>query len=255
MLFDSHAHISDEKFDNDRDEVINRAKENGIKFIMNPGVELESSKKAIDLSEKYEMIYAAVGFHPHEVKNMDDTMLSLIESLAKKAKVKAIGEIGLDYYYDHSPRKVQKEWFIKQIRLAKKIKLPIIIHDRDANLDTMTILKNEDAFENGVLLHCFSGSVELAKEYIQLGAYISLAGPVTFKNAVKPKEVAKIVPLDKILIETDSPYLSPEPKRGKRNESSYVEYVCNQIAILKEVSFDVVANATYENAKRFFKID
>jgi len=255
MLFDSHSHISDEKFNNDREDVINRAKENGVKLIMNPGVDLESSKKAVVLSEKYEMIYAAVGFHPHEAKYMDDTMLLLIKALAKNKKVKAIGEIGLDYYYDHSPRDIQKECFIKQIRLAKELKLPIIIHDRDANQDTIDILKEENAFETGVLMHCYSGSVELAKEYINLGAYISLAGPVTFKNAKKPKEVAKYVPIDRILIETDSPYLSPEPKRGKRNESSNVEYVCNQIAILKDLSFDVVAEATYDNAKRFFKIN
>jgi TatD DNase family protein len=255
MLFDSHAHISDEKFDIDRDKVIKRAKENKIKLIMNPGVDLESSKKAVDLSGKYELVYAAVGFHPHEAKYMDDNMLELIKILAKKEKVKAIGEIGLDYYYDNSPREIQKKWFKKQIILAKELKLPIIIHDRDANQDTMTILKNEEAFENGVLLHCFSGSVELAKEYIKLGAYISLAGPVTFKNSIKPKEVAKFVPLNRLLIETDSPYLTPEPNRGKRNESSYVEYVCNQIAVLKEISFDKVADATYQNAKRFFKID
>jgi len=254
MLFDSHAHIDGERFDQDREVVIKRAKDNGVHFIMNPGVDLESSKKAIALAEKYEGIYAAVGYHPHEAKLMDDTLLQLLKSMANHEKVRAIGEIGLDYHYDHSPRKVQKEWFIKQLRLAKTLKLPVIIHDRDANADTLAILKKEEAFKNGVLMHCYSGSKELAMEYISLGAYISLAGPVTFKNAKKPKAVAKVVPLDRIMIETDAPYLTPEPNRGKRNESAYVEYVCNQIAEIKEISFDAVAKATTENAKQFFKI-
>jgi TatD DNase family protein len=255
MLFDSHAHIDAKRFDEDRDEVIQRAKANGVHFIMNPGVDLESSKKAIELAEKYEGIYAAVGYHPHEAKLMDDTMLELLKSLAKHEKVRAIGEIGLDHHYDHSPRKVQKEWFIKQVRLAKSLNLPVIIHDREANADTLKILKNEKAFESGVLMHCYSGSKEMAEQYIALGAYISLAGPVTFKNAKTPKAVAEFVPLDRILIETDSPYLTPEPNRGKRNESAYVEYICNQIAQLKGISFDKVAEATTANAKKLFMIE
>lgn len=255
MLFDSHAHIDAKRFDEDRDDVIKRAKANGVQLIMNPGVDLESSKKAIALADKYREVYAAVGYHPHEAKLMDDTILKLLKSMASHEKVKAIGEIGLDYHYDHSPRKIQKEWFIKQIRLAKELNLPVIIHDRDANADTLTILKREDAFKNGVLMHCYSGSKELAEEYIKLGAYISLAGPVTFKNAKKPKAVAKVVPLNRLMIETDSPYLTPEPNRGKRNESAYVEYICNQIAQLKGVSFDTVARETTANAKRFFRID
>jgi len=255
MLFDSHAHIDSKKFDKDRDEVIKRAKANGVHFIMNPGVDLESSKQAIELAEKHEGIYAAVGYHPHEAKHMDDSMLELLKSMASHEKVRAIGEIGLDYHYEHSPRKVQKEWFIKQIRLAKSLDLPVIIHDRDANADTLTILKKENAFESGVLMHCYSGSKEMAEQYIELGAYISLAGPVTFKNAKTPKAVAEYVPLDRILIETDAPYLTPEPNRGKRNESAYVEYICNQIAQLKEISFEKVAEATTANAKKLFKID
>jgi len=255
MLFDSHAHIDAKRFDEDRHEVIERAKANGVHYIMNPGVDLESSKKAIELAEKYDGIYAAVGYHPHEAKSMDDTMLELLKSLANHEKVRAIGEIGLDYHYDHSPRKVQKEWFIKQVRLAKSLNLPVIIHDREANADTLTILKNEKAFDSGVLMHCYSGSKEMAEQYIDLGAYISLAGPVTFKNAKTPKAVAEYVPLDRILIDTDAPYLTPEPNRGKRNESAYVEYICNQIAQLKEISFEKVAEATTANAKKLFKIE
>lgn len=254
MLFDSHAHLDDKRFNNDRARVIERAKENNIGLIVNPGSSFETSNEAIKLSQQYDMIYAAVGVHPHNAKSMDDQMLKLIENMAKKDKVVAIGEIGLDFHYDNSPRDIQKKWFRAQVKLAKKLGLPIIIHDRDAHMDVMEILKDEDAFENGVLLHCFSGSAELARQYVELGAYISLAGPVTFKNARKPKEVAKEVPLDRLMIETDAPYLTPEPHRGKRNESSYVQYVCQEIADLKDLSFETVAKATKENAKRYFGI-
>ena len=254
MLFDSHSHLDGEKFNKDRDEVINRAKEAGVSYIMNPGADLETSANAVKLSEKYDMIYAAVGVHPHEAKTMDEIMLQLIKGLAKKPKVKAIGEIGLDYYYDNSPRDIQKKWFREQIRLAKELKLPIIIHDRDANEDVMNILKEEKAFDTGVLMHCYSGSAELARQYVKLGAYISIAGPVTFKNSRKAVEVVEIVPLDRLMIETDSPYLTPQPHRGKRNESSYVRYVAEKIAEIKGITFEEVANVTAENAKRYFNI-
>lgn len=254
MLFDSHAHLDDKRFNKDRDDVIKRAKDNDIDLIVNPGSSFETSNAAVQLSQQYDMIYAAVGVHPHNAKTMDDQMLQLLEGMAKKEKVVAIGEIGLDFHYDNSPRDIQKKWFRKQIQLAKKLKLPIIIHDRDAHMDVMEILKDEEAFDNGVLLHCFSSSAELARQYVDLGAYISLAGPVTFKNAKTPKAVAKAVPLDRLLIETDAPYLTPEPYRGKRNESSYVKYVCQEIAALKGVSFKEVAEATKENAKRYFDI-
>ena len=227
-MFDSHAHLDSERFEGERDEIIARAKEAGLTLIMNPGASYESSVKAVELSEKYDMVYAAVGVHPHDADTMDDMMLSLLKALAKKKKVKAIGEIGLDYHYDYSPRDVQKQVFIDQIRLAKSLKLPIIIHDREANDDVLRILKEENAFETGVVMHCYSGSAELARQYVKLGAYISIAGPLTFKNNRKTIEVVEAMPLDRLFIETDSPFLTPVPYRGKRNEPAHVQYVADK---------------------------
>lgn len=254
MLFDSHAHLDSSKFDNDRDLVINRTLSNDVSLMVNPGADFESSVNSVKLAEQYDFIYAAVGVHPHEASSMDDGMLSLLKAMTYKKKVVAVGEIGLDYYYDNSPRDVQKLWFRKQIRMAKEVKLPVIIHDRDANQDVFDILKEEGAYEVGVLLHCYSGSAELAAEYVKLGAYISIAGPVTFKNSRKSHEVVKAVPMDRLLIETDSPYLTPEPFRGKRNEPQHVKYVCDKIAELKGLTYNEVASATMENAKKFFNI-
>lgn len=254
MLFDSHAHLDGRRFDKDRDKVIERAKESGISYIMNPGADFESSVKSVELASKYEMIYAAVGVHPHDTKDMDDIMLELIKSLTKKPKVMAIGEIGLDFHYDNSPRDIQEKWFRKQVRLAKDVNLPIIIHDREANNEVMSILKEEKAFNTGVLMHCYSGSAELAKQYIKLGAYISIAGPVTFKNVRKAVEVVQAIPIEYLMIETDSPYLTPHPYRGKRNESSYVKYVAEKIAEIKGISLEEVAERTTENAKKYFGI-
>lgn len=254
MYFDSHAHIDGERFDEDRDLVLARAKANGIDFIMNPGADLESSIRAVELAAAHDMVYAAVGIHPHDAASMDAHMLGMIELLSKKPKVKAIGEIGLDFHYDFSPRDVQRKWFREQLRLAKRLKLPVIIHDREANQETYDTLKEEGAFETGVLMHCYSGSGELAKAYVKNGAYISIAGPVTFKNARKLIEVVEAVPLDRLMIETDAPYLTPEPFRGKRNESLYVKYVCEKVASIKGISIEEAAAATTANAKRFFNI-
>ncbi len=255
MLFDSHSHITDNKFNNDRDKVIQRAFDEGVKWILNPAVDFQSSLDAIELADKYENIYAAVGVHPHDAKTLDDNLLGLIKSLAKKECVRAIGEIGLDFYYDNSPRDIQRHWFRKQIQMAKEVGKPIIIHDRDAHKEVFDILNDEDAFDNGVLMHCYSASAEMAKQYVKKGAYISLGGPVTFKNAKKAHEVAKMVSLDHLMIETDSPYLTPEPYRGKRNESAYVKYVAQRIADLKGISVELLSEKTTENAKRFFDID
>ncbi len=255
MLFDSHAHLDNKKFDGDRDVVIKRAKESGVSYIMNPGADYESSINAVKLADKYDFIYAAVGIHPHDASSMDDMMLSLIKAMARKPKVKAIGEIGLDYHYDFSPRDVQQHWFRKQLQLAKELKMPVIIHDRDANQDVLDILKEENSFETGVLMHCYSGSAELARRYVKLGAYLSIAGPVTFKNARKTVEVVEAIDLDRLMIETDAPYLTPHPYRGKRNESTYVKYVCEKIAEIKGLTYEEVALQTAENAKKYFNID
>lgn len=254
MLFDSHSHMYSVKFDEDRDEVFKRIQEAGVKYVLNAGADLETSMRAIDFAQRYNMFYASVGCHPHDVKDLDEETLVLFKGLAKKTKVCAIGEIGLDYYYNHSPRDVQQYWFRRQIQLAHEVKMPIIIHDRDANDDTLRILKEENAFDLGVVMHCFSGSAELAKQYVKLGAMISIAGTVTFKNARKLKEVVETVALEHLFIETDAPYLTPEPYRGKRNESSYVQYVAKKIAELKGVTFEEVAEKTTENTKHFFGI-
>lgn len=254
MLFDSHAHIDGEKFDRDRDLVINRAKANGIEYIMNPGASFESSVRAVEMAQQYDMIYAAVGIHPHDASSLDEGMLLMIEALTKKPKVMAIGEIGLDFHYDFSPRDVQRKWFREQLRLARRLKLPVIIHDREANQETFDTLREEQSFETGVLLHCYSGSAELAKQYVKLGAFISIAGPVTYKNSRKTIEVVETIPLERLMIETDSPYLTPEPFRGKRNESLYVKYVCEKIAQIKGIDPEAVGAATTQNAKTYFKI-
>lgn len=255
MLIDSHAHLDDERFDKDRDRLIKGLKELGIDLVINPGADLNSSIKAVSLTEKYNNIYAAVGVHPHSAKEMDGSTIEILKSFTNREKVVAIGEIGLDYYYDNSPRDIQQERFIEQLNLAKEVDLPVIIHTREATKDTFDILKEaQDGTLEGVM-HCYSGSVEMAMEYIKLGFYISLAGPVTFKNARVSKEVAKAVPLGKLMIETDSPYLTPEPYRGKRNEPFYVRYVAGTIAELRGITFEELAKKTSENAKKLFRIN
>ena len=254
MLFDSHAHLDDGRFDQDRDQIIKNAQEKGLAYIMNPGADLRSSLKAVELAHQYDMIYAAVGVHPHDAKDMDDVILLLLKDLARKPKVMAIGEIGLDFHYDHSPRDVQRQVFRDQIQLARELNLPIIIHDREANEEVFNTLREERAFEAGVVMHCYSGSAELARQYVKLGAYISIAGPITYPNARKTVEVVERIPLEHLFIETDCPYLTPVPFRGKRNEPAYVCHVAEKIAEIKKISFEEVAAQTVENAKRFFNI-
>lgn len=255
MLFDTHAHLDDSKFDEDRDKVIQKCKEEGVVYILNAGSNMATSVKSINIANKYDFIYASVGVHPHDASEMDDnTCIVLAELTKKNNKVKAIGEIGLDYYYDFSPRDVQKKRFIEQIDLAKQLKLPIIIHDRDAHEDTMNILKKSKAKEVGGVLHSFSGSVEMMRECLKLNMYISISGPITFKNARKTVEVAKEIPLDLLLIETDSPYLTPVPHRGERNYPSYVRFVAEKITEVRGLTFDEIAKITLDNGKRFFGI-
>lgn len=254
MLFDTHVHLNDDQFDEDLEEVIERARENGVERVVVVGFDEKTIKRAIELIDTYDFMYAAIGWHPVDAIDLTDSYLEWIEELTAHPKVVAIGEIGLDYHWDKSPKDVQQVVFRRQIQLAKKLNLPIIIHNREATEDVVTILEEEGAAEVGGIMHCFSGSPETAKRCLDMNFYISLGGPVTFKNAIKPKEVAKAVPLDRLLIETDCPYLAPHPYRGKRNEPSYVRLVAEQIANLKEVSFEEVAKATTENANRLFKI-
>ncbi len=253
-FIDSHAHLDDERFNKDREDVINALNENGIEAVLDPGADLNSSKLAVALADRYPFIYAAVGCHPHDSKFMNDDAMNTFRQLAKNKKVVGIGEIGLDYFYDNSDRKTQKIWFREQIRLARELDLPYIVHDRDAHEDVFRIMKEEHYDGTRGILHCYSSSVEMAKEFVKLGFYISLGGPVTFKKAKTPKLVAKEIPLDKLLIETDSPYLTPEPFRGKRNEPKYIRYVAEEIARIKEVPVEVIAENTRENFKKLFKL-
>lgn len=255
MLFDTHVHVNAEQFNEDLEDVIERAKEAGVNNMVVVGFDRPTIIRAMELIEAYDFMYAAVGWHPVDAIDMTEEDLLWIEELSNHPKVVAIGEMGLDYHWDKSPKDVQMEVFRKQIRLAKKVGLPIIIHNREATADIVKILKEEEASEVGGIMHCFSGSAETALECINMNFYISLGGPVTFKNAKKPKEVAAAVPLDRLLIETDCPYLAPHPYRGKRNEPSYVKLVAEQIAEIKQLTIEEVSKATTENAKKLFGIN
>ncbi|MBQ9414185.1 MAG: TatD family hydrolase [Clostridia bacterium] len=251
MIFDSHAHYHDNRFDSDRDAVLRAMPENGVGYILNCGTELASSRLSISLAEQYPLIYAAVGFHPEDLEGVTEQDAEACFALLSHEKAVAVGEIGLDYYWDASPRDVQKAWFIRQIRLAKSLDMPVVVHDRDAHEDTLTILKEERP--KGVL-HAFSGSVEMAKEILKLGMYIGLGGVVTFKNARKTVEVAEMIPLDRLLLETDAPYMSPVPYRGQRNDSAKIAFVAEKIAEIRSMSADEVIEVTTGNAKRLFGI-
>lgn len=255
MIFDTHSHYDDKRFDEDRFELLDELHKNGVSYILNAASDIDSSKTGIMLAEKYDFIYTAVGIHPHCAEKADPNTITELEELANQCKkVVAIGEIGLDYYYDFSPREIQKNWLKKQIALAKKLKLPIIIHNRDSHQDIMNIIKSENAKEVGGVFHCYSGSVEMARDVLDNNFYISFAGPVTFKNARKIVDVVKFVPNDRFLVETDCPYLTPEPYRGKRNHSGYLKYIIQKIAEIKGLDFERVAELTTENGRKLFSI-
>lgn len=255
MLFDTHAHLNAEQYNEDLEQVIERAKSEKVEKIVVVGFDRPTITRAMELIEEHDFIYAAIGWHPVDAIDMTDEDLAWIKTLSQHEKVVAIGEMGLDYYWDKSPKDVQIEVFRRQIALAKEVNLPIIIHNRDATEDVVTILREEGAAEVGGIMHCFTGSLEIAKVCMDMNFYISFGGPVTFKNAKKPKEVVKEIPSDRLLIETDCPYLTPAPFRGKRNEPSYVKYIAEQIAELREISFEELAELTTENAKKVFRIN
>lgn len=293
MLFDSHAHINEASYSpEERAELIKTIEASDVDYVADIGYDLASSKLAVEHAARYPWCYAVVGCHPHDAKSMDDMELAMYKGLARKKKVVAIGEIGLDFHYDHSPRDIQREWFRRQIRMANQLKMPIVIHSREADQETMDILKEEGAFSEErkswfpkrpdpsgytlkkseaakktpddsadhmaddarVLIHCFSGSAELAAQYVKLGATISVAGPVTYKNNRKTVAVVAEVPMDFLLVETDSPYLSPEPLRGRRNMSPNVKYTAQKVAEIKDMTLEDVAAKTKENAMRFYGI-
>lgn len=253
MIFDSHAHYDDEQFDVDREELLKTLKNNGVVGIINCGSSLAGLEMSVKLSEKFDFVYAAAGIHPENADEFNEGVKSRIEELAEAKKIVAVGEIGLDYYWEENPPKeVQKQVFRAQMDIAKKYDLPVIIHDRDAHGDTLEIMKEYP----GVIgvVHCFSGSVEFAKECIKLGYYIGVTGVVTFKNSKVIKEVVKNIPIERLLVETDCPYMAPTPHRGKRNQSDYIEYIMNEIAEIKGLAIDEISKFTIFNTKSLFKI-
>lgn len=251
MLIDTHAHLIDEKYEENRSEIIEGLQNNRMEILINPAVDLDTSRKGIQLAESWDFIFVAVGYHPHEARHASEEDLKQIEKLSIHPKVVAIGEIGLDYHYDFSPREIQQEIYEKQIDIAKRQKLPIIIHSREAHQDTFDILERNKEGLTGVL-HSHSGSWEMAKRYLDLGFYLSISGPITFKNAHKLPEVAEKVPLDRILIETDSPYLTPAPYRGKVNNPAYVRYVAEEICRLRNIEFEELLLQIKENTLALF---
>lgn len=250
MYFDTHAHFDDEKFDEVRDILIEEMHSNGVDNIINIGADMASSLRSIELAKKYDFIYAAVGVHPHEVDSMTDEDIETLRKYAGYDKVVAIGEIGLDYYYDLSPRDKQRYWFERQLELAGELNMPVSIHSRDASQETFDIIKNSSV-RKGVI-HAYSGSVEMAKDYIDMGFYIGVGGVVTFKNAKKLIDVVRFAPVERILLETDSPYLSPVPVRGTVNNSQNLKYVAEKIGEIKQISPDEVCKITAQNAKGIF---
>ncbi len=257
MLIDSHAHLDDLRYDTDRNEVVQRAEAAGIEAIVTIGCDVATSQAAIALAQSHPHVFATIGVHPHEAKDITEGWQEIVRSLARQPKVVAYGEIGLDYHYDHSPREIQGQRFREQIHLARELALPLVIHTREAQEDTVTILREEGAADVGGVFHCFSGDPWLAKNALDLGFYLSFSGVLTFKNATMLRDIAKTVPLDRLMVETDCPYLTPIPYRGKRNEPAYVQYVAETLAEIRENgsrSFESIAHATVQNTKRVFKI-
>lgn len=254
MIFETHAHYDDRAYDRDRDKIIRLLKEEGIAPIINVGASLTSTETSIKLAHEYDHVYAAVGVHPSDCADMTDKDIEWLRELTGDDKVVAIGEIGLDYHYDEPDKNIQKKWFEKQLDLAKETDLPVIVHSRDAAQDTLDILSKEEHKGIRGIIHCFSYSQELAREYVKMGYYIGIGGVVTFKNGRKLHEIARTIPLENIVVETDCPYLAPEPYRGRRNSSAYLTYIIERIAQLREMSYEEVERATYENAALLYGV-
>ena len=254
MIFDTHAHYDDEAFDEDRESIIEELKTSNVGKIVNVGANLSSSQRSVDLANKYGFFYAAVGVHPDDAAEIDDEGLNRLREMAANEKVVAVGEIGLDYYWNKENADIQKKAFLAQIELAKELSLPIIVHSREAAKDTMDILASSDAAKTGGVVHCFSYSPEIALEAVKMGFYIGVGGVVTFKNAKKLKESVELIPMERILLETDCPYLAPDPFRGKRNSSLYLDYVVKEIASIKGIDEEKVIEITYKNALEMYGI-
>ena len=251
MIFETHAHYDDEQFDMDRETLLSSMPEQGVGTIVNVSATYASCQRVVDLVQKYPFMYAAVGIHPDEVGSLNEERFQQMKELCKQEKVVAVGEIGLDYYWDNESHDLQKEWFVRQLDLARELNLPVLIHSREAAADTMEIMKEYASGLRGVI-HCYSYSAEMAKEYVKMGYYIGIGGVVTFKNAKKLKQVVQEIPLESIVLETDCPYLAPVPYRGKRNSSLYLPYVAEEIAALKGAAAEDVVLQTEENARKLY---
>lgn len=256
MIFESHAHYDDDAFDSDRDILLDSMQENGIETIVNVCANVEDIDKTMELAERYPFVYAAVGVHPDDVGAMNEAVMEKLQKLCGHLKTVAVGEIGLDYYWETENHEIQKKWFRRQLDLARMEQMPFIVHSREAAKDTYEVLAEERVQDmSGGVIHCFSYSVEEARKYLNMGLYLGIGGVVTFSNARKLKEVVAYAPLDSLLLETDSPYLAPVPLRGKRNDSRNLKYVAEQIAAIKAVSYEEVVEITKQNAKRLFRLD
>ena len=254
MIFESHAHYDDEAFDEDRDTLLSSMRDNGIEYIVNVGASLQSTRTTVELTRQYPFIYGAAGVHPSETAELNEDNFKWLAKQCKDPKVVAVGEIGLDYYWEEPDHDIQKIWFIRQLELARNSKKPVIIHSREAAKDTYDIMTAQHAEEIGGVIHCYSYSAEMALDYMKMGFYIGIGGVVTFKNGKKMKEVVQAIPIERILLETDSPYLAPEPNRGKRNSSLNIPYIAQEIAQLKGLKPEEVEQITNQNAKQLFGI-
>ncbi len=254
MIFETHAHYEDEAFDIDREELFEFFVKNGINHVVNVGSEVGTIDKILALANQYPFLYAAVGIHPSSTAELNEETFAWLREKAKHPKNLAIGEIGLDYYWDTPDREIQKKWFERQIELARGLELPMIIHSRDAANDTYSILKASKAEEIGAIIHCFGYGIEQARQYLNMNCYLGIGGVVTFTNGKKLKEVVEYAPLEKLVLETDSPYLAPVPNRGKRNTSLNLTYVAQEIARLKQVDYETVLRVTQENAMNFYRL-
>ena len=253
MLFDTHAHLNDEAFDADRADLLETFKDAGVGLVLNAGCSLESSYASIELAEQYPWIYASVGTHPDTADEVNEELLETYRRMCQNPKVKAIGEIGLDYYYEDIPRDVQKKAFMLQMELARELDLPVVVHERDAHDDGMSIIKQFPTVKG--VFHCYSGSAEMARQLVKLGWYIGFTGVLTFKNARKAVQTAQSIPLERIVIETDCPFMSPEPFRGKRNDPTRVYRMAERLAELRGISVEEAQAITFENGKRLYRID
>lgn len=252
MIFETHAHYDDKEFDTDREILLEKLKENGIEYVINVGASIQSTKNTMELMEKYPFIYGALGVHPSNTEELNEENLLWLKEQCSLEKAVAVGEIGLDYYWDEPGREIQKKWFHKQLQLAREVNLPVVIHSRDAAKDTLDIMKEEKAQEIGGEIHCFSYTKEMAREFLNMDFYFGIGGVVTFQNAKKLKEVVEYIPMEKILLETDCPYLAPVPFRGTRNSSLNIPYIVEEIAWIKGMDEKEVIEITSRNAKRLF---